>query len=559
MGSRRGISGSRRGVSAVSASKRPAGSLHQTARVLAVTGSLLAAVGATAANFSGVADHPGNSVVASPDFGVLNASMSDPGDALSGTITLAATATETSGPGVASVTIQRSPAGVGTWTNICTDSTFAYSCSLTTTSLGDGLYDFRAVATGVGGNTVTSEPVTGRIDNTLPSATMTNPGANLGGTVLLGATATDSGSGVASVRIQRKLASGSTWVDVCTDTTSPFDCAFDTTALANRLYDLRAISTDNAGNTRTSVSVDDRRIDNTLPAVTMTNPAANLRGTVTLGATSTDTGGSGVASVSIQRSPAGANTWTTVCADATFAYSCSLTTTTLSDGMYDFRAVSTDNAGNVATSATVSNRRIDNTAPEATMDDPGAFLRATVSLTAGATDAGSGLTSVKFQYRPSSGGAWNDLCTDGSAPYSCSFDTTNVNADGLHEFRVIATDVAGNTLTSEVVANRRIDNTLPSATMTDPAPTSGARSCSARRPRIPARAWPRRGSSASSPPAAPGSMSAPTQRLPSTAPSTRRPSRMGSMTCVRSLRTTQATRARRSRWMIAASTTRCPR
>ena len=459
---------SRRGVATVFACRQPAGSLHQFARVAAITGLALAGIGATAANFSGVGDHPGNSVTASPDFGALNAVMSDPGVSLRGTVTLAATATETSGPGVASVTIQRSPAGANTWTNVCTDATAAYSCSLTTTTLGDGLYDFRVVATGVGGNTATSDPVTGRrIDNTLPSATMTNPGAYLSGTVTLGAASTDAGSGVASVTIQRKPASSSTWTDVCTDTSSPYECSLDTTALANGLYDFRVISTDAAGNIRTSISVDDRRVDNTAPVVSMTTPAANLRGTVTLGATSSDTGGSGVDMVTIQRAEAGTGVWVDVCTDTTSSYSCSLNTTALDDGLYDFRAVSTDNAGNTATSATAIDRRIDNTAPEATMDDPGEFLSGTLPLTAGASDAGSGMASVRIQYKSSSSGTWLDVCTDGTAPYSCSATTTAV-ADGLYDFRAVATDVAGNTTTSDPVTGRRVDNTLPSATMTNP-------------------------------------------------------------------------------------------
>ena len=463
--------GSRHGET-VRTSRRRAGSLHQLARVLAVMGLAAAGVGATVASFSAVADHPGNSVGASPDFGLLQASMGDPGVSLRGTVTLAASATETSGPGVASVTIQRSPAGAGTWTDVCADATPAYTCSLTTTSLADGLYDFRAVATGVGGNTVTSDPVTARrIDNTLPTVTMTNPGANLGGTVLLGATATDSGSGVASVRIQRKLASGTTWVDVCTDTSSPFDCAFDTTALANGLYDLRAIATDDAGNTRTSLQVDDRRIDNTLPAVTMTTPASNLRGTVTLGATSSDTGGSGVDSVEIQRSPAGANTWTTVCTDSFTAYSCSLNTTTLSDGVYDFRAVSTDNAGNTATSSTAIDRRVDNTAPSANMADPGSPLSGTVTLSGDAEDLGSGIASLQVQYKLSSGSTWTTHCTNPSSPISCSLNTTTL-ADGVYDFRMTSTDNAGNTSTA-LHTGRVVDNDAPTVTMSDPGAMSG--------------------------------------------------------------------------------------
>jgi hypothetical protein len=103
-----------------------------------------------------------------------------------------------------------------------------------------------------------------------------------------------------------------------------------------------------------------------------------------------------------------------------------------------------------------------------TLDDPGANLRLTATLTASAADAPSGVAEVVFQRAPAGGGTWTDLGTDTSAPYSVDFDTTAV-ADGVYDLRVRATDVAGNTGTA-VVANRRVDNTPPSATMNDPGP-----------------------------------------------------------------------------------------
>ncbi|MEX2032746.1 MAG: Ig-like domain-containing protein, partial [Dehalococcoidia bacterium] len=155
-----------------------------------------------------------------------------------------------------------------------------------------------------------------------------------------------------------------TWTDVCTDTTSPYSCSFDTTLVTDGLYDFRAISTDNAGNTATSATVTNRRVDNTLPTASLTDPGAYLRLTVTLNATATDVGGSGVLNVAFERSPASAGTWTNICTDTTSPYSCSFDTTAAGDGVYDLRSVTTDNAGNQAASV-VANRTIDNTAPTA--------------------------------------------------------------------------------------------------------------------------------------------------------------------------------------------------
>ena len=82
-----------------------------------------------------------------------------------------------------------------------------------------------------------------------------------------------------------------------------------------------------------------------------------MTGTKALTATATDA--VGVQSVSFQRSPAGAATWTQICLDATTAYTCSFDTTAVTDGSYDLRAVALDTAGNQSIS-TVAARVVDN-------------------------------------------------------------------------------------------------------------------------------------------------------------------------------------------------------
>jgi hypothetical protein len=94
----------------------------------------------------------------------------------------------------------------------------------------------------------------------------------------------------------------------------------------------------------------------------MEDPGAYLTGTVTLRASASAS--SGVASVVIQRAPSGTTTWTTVCTitTGTSPYSCPWSSTTVGDGLYEFRAVLTDTAGRTTTSTTVTSRRVDNTA-----------------------------------------------------------------------------------------------------------------------------------------------------------------------------------------------------
>ena len=409
------------------------------------------------------------------------AGLTDPGTPLRGTVTVDATGTD-GGSGVANVAIQRSPAGAGTWTTICTDTSSPYSCSWNTAGVSDGLYDLRAVSTDNATNSTNSTVVTNRrVDNTAPTATMTNPGSPITGSKTFDGTSTDTGgSGVASLKFQVSPIGTGTWSDMCTDSSSPYSCSYDTSGLADGQYDFRSLATDNAGNTATSTVYSGAIVDNTAPTVSVTDPGAYLKGTVTVDATAGDGAGSGILNVKIQRSPAGAGTWTDICTDTTSPYQCSWNTTGVTDGLYDLRAVATDNISLSGTSSTVTNRRVDNTAPTTTMNDPGAYLAGTtVSLTASASDGGSGVASVKIQRSPAGAGTWTDVCTDTTSPYSCSFDSTGVS-DGLYDFRAISADNATNSTTSSTVTNRRVDNTAPTAGLTDPgSPLAGTKTLNA--------------------------------------------------------------------------------
>ena len=55
--------------------------------------------------------------------------------------------------------------------------------------------------------------------------------------------------------------------------------------------------------------------------------------------------------------------------------------------------------------------------------------------------AGSGVSSVRYEYKLGAG-AWTTACTGATTPFSCTFNTGSV-ADGLYDFRAIATDGVG--------------------------------------------------------------------------------------------------------------------
>ena len=100
-------------------------------------------------------------------------------------------------------------------------------------------------------------------------------------------------------------------------------------------------TTDNAGNTLTSATITNVRVDNTNPTGAITAPAAaaNVRGTtVAVTANSADPSSRWLSlrrrQRLFQRSPAGTGTWTTIgAADTTSPYAVSWDSTAVTDGL----------------------------------------------------------------------------------------------------------------------------------------------------------------------------------------------------------------------------------
>ncbi len=370
---------------------------------------------------------------------------------LRGTAPVAGSASDPAPGGVQLVEFQLTTNG-GAFTDpsFDSDASTPYTGSLDTTAHADGLYDIRTFTSDVSGNSTASGPVTIRIDNTLPTGTVTAPaaGANLrGSTVALTSNSADSGSGVATVQFQRSPAGAGTWTNQ--------GATFDTTAVSDGLYDLRVVTTDNAGNAFPS-GVTTVRVDNTLPtgSVTSPAPAADVRGSITLASDSADTvvsgSASGVATVQFQRSPIGLGTWTNQAA--------SWNTTLQADGQYDVRVVTTDNAGNASTSATIT-IRVDNTAPTGSITAPATGTEIgvpPVTLTSDSADVGgSGVDTVVFERSPAAAGTW----TATAASWDTATGPDSV-ADGSYDLRVKTTDEAGNSFTSAIVTVL-VDHTAP--------------------------------------------------------------------------------------------------
>jgi hypothetical protein len=260
------------------------------------------------------------------------------------------------------------------------------------------------------------------------------------------------GAAATSITIARRTAGTGAWTTICSTTNAlRLDCTWSTGALTG-FYDLRAHAVV-AGTTYTSL-LTAILVDNTAPAVTLTDPGSLLSGTRTFAATASDAD-SGVAAVAFQYAPAGTSSWTTMCVSDTDPFACAFNTLGLADGSYDFRAVATDVAGNTTSSASVR-RDVNNTVPSVSLADPGSPLSGTVALTAAASSP-YGVASVTVERRTSPSGAWTTVCTVTSAPYTCAWDTTAVT-DGAYDLRAVLTDSNGGTLPSAIVAARQVDN-----------------------------------------------------------------------------------------------------
>src|SRR5207249_303077 len=155
---------------------------------------------------------------------------------------------------------------------------------------------------------------------------------------------------------------------------------------------------DAAGNTDASPATYAWTVDTVPPAAGMTDPGAHVSGTVTLTSTSTDVGGTGIASVTFEYRSAGGGAWTPISA---LPWNTKTGPDAVADGHYDIRATATDWASN-AEVATVADVTVDNQAPTVSMAVPadGSYVNAAsadpLSVSATALDAGTGVQQVVF-------------------------------------------------------------------------------------------------------------------------------------------------------------------
>ncbi|WP_220793379.1 Ig-like domain-containing protein [Nocardioides stalactiti] len=412
----------------------------------------------SSATFTATTQNATSTVAAAFDWTAPVVSVNDPGSVIKDTVTITANATDARS-GINNVVVQYLAPNAVTWTTLCTDTTSPYTCSWNTKLVADGSYSLRAIATDNAGYTTTSDPVTTQIANNL-LVVLSDPGDIVKGNVSLTTTIYNAGLAVPSVKVEYALAGTTTWrtLGVCTALLlPPYPCTWNTTSATftqGESYDLRAVATIGT-TTTTSATVTEVMIDNTAPTVTMTDPGTPLRGTTTFAATATDAD-AGITTVALQYQRTGTTTWTTFCTLSAEPYSCRYDTNQLADATYAFRAIATDAINNTTTSTAITGRVVDNTVAAVAVEDPGAFLAGTVTVTASASSS-SGIINVRIERAPVGTATWTTLCTDTTSPYTCTWDTTTVS-DGLYDLRAVLTDPQNRVTTSTTLTNRRVDN-----------------------------------------------------------------------------------------------------
>jgi len=202
--------------------------------------------------------------------------------------------------------------------------------------------------------------------------------------------------------------------------------------------------------------------DTTPPTVSITSPAdsASVSGLVTVAATASDAGGSGVQIVRFYVDG------TYIGYDTSAPYARAWDTTLFPNGPHTVRARAYDIANNVSESAiTVNENNPDNTPPAVSITSPteGASVSGTINVAANASDS-QGVQIVRFYVDSTYIGY------DTSAPYARTWNTT-LFTNGAHTVRARAFDWANN-MTEDTVSvsvnNVISDVTPPTIRITSP-------------------------------------------------------------------------------------------
>ena len=288
----------------------------------------------------------------------------------------------------------------------------------------------------------------------LPTIAITSPvdSATVSGTITVSADATDD---VGVTQVELFVDGASIGVDI--DGTDGWSATWDTTFSAEDAdHTVTATATDTAAQTAShSVSV---RVDNTdnLPSVQITGPinGATVLGAATITVDATDDAGVTQVQFFVDGISIGVDT------DGLDGWSAAWGTTAVADGGHTVTAEATDTGAQTASHSI--GVTVDNTAPSVSITSPlgGEIVSGAVDITAGASDATSGVAQVEYFVE----GASIGVDSDGLNGWSATWDTTSV-PNGTHTLTATATDAGGNSATSSLVTVTVDNSTATAATV----------------------------------------------------------------------------------------------
>src|SRR5205823_6526563 len=225
---------------------------------------------------------------------------------------------------------------------------------------------------------------------------------------------------------------------------APCTSPHNVSGLTDNSHTFEVRATDPAGNTDATPAAWTWHRDTSAPTATLNDPGANVRQMVTLTSNENDPPAngyaSGINSVAFEYSADG-TTWAPIATNTSAPFDNAIwNTASVTDGVYQLRIVVSDAAGNSTTDVLGTSVRIDNTAPTASMNNPGPNLRGAVNLTSSTGDPGgsnaSGVVTVAYEYSTNGGGTWQST--------GANFNS-NAVPDGNVSLHVVVTDAAGNT------------------------------------------------------------------------------------------------------------------
>ncbi len=323
------------------------------------------------------------------------------------------------------------PSGTGTW-------------SITGSVPTDGVYVLQTGVTDEAGNLSSlSSSLTVTVDSTPPTSSVTSPasGATVSGTVDIDASASDAGTGVASVAFQVDGAAQAT------DTASPYTFAWNSAGVANGQHTLTEVATDVAGNKSTSsetVNVQNGASSTVPGAPTLTSATGGNASVALAWSAPTSNGGSAITGYKVYRATSsGGETLLTTLGNVT-----SWTDTGASNGTtYYYKVTALNPVGESATSNELSaTPTAPLTAPSAPTLNGATAGNGSVTLawSAPTSNGGSAITGYKV-YRATSSGGETLLTTLGNVT---SWTDTGASNGTTYYYKVTALNAVGEGIAS---------------------------------------------------------------------------------------------------------------